>query len=145
MWITGAVCGEEVVKGNNSTSWHVGLLIFILSMVGLPQEAFPGSSVSSLLHELGIVINPWKNVDQRGFGEGMSLSWLSLPGKRKDRVKGNNSSSWHGLLLIFLGLQYLSEKLLQCRKEIFFPEIKLLLFPVGLSSLYIRGGKKNNK
>lgn len=114
-------------------------------MVGVPQEAFAGSSVSSLLHEqfsrLGIVINTWKNVHQRGFGEGMSLSWLSLPGKGRHRVKGNNSSSWHALLLIFLGLEYLSEKLLQCRKEIF-PEIKLLLFPVGLSSLYMREKKK---
>lgn len=135
---------QEEVKGNNSTSWHGLFLIFMLFMVGLPQEAFAGSSVSSLLHELGIVINAWKNVDQRGFGEGMSLSWLSLPGKGKDRVKGNNSSSWHGLLLIFLGLEYLSEKLLQRRKEIF-PEIKLLLFPVGLSSLYIRRKKKKSK
>lgn len=114
-------------------------------MVGLPQESFAGSSVPSLLHEqfsrLGIAINAWKGVDQRGIGERTSLSWLSVPGKGRDRLKGNNSSSWHGLLLIFLGLEYLSEKLLQCRKEIF-PEIKLLLFPVGLSSLYMRGKKK---
>lgn len=114
-----------------------------LSMLGVPQETLAGSSVPSLPHEqlsrLGIVINAWKKVDQ--IGGGMSLSWLSLPGKGRDRVKGNNSSSWQGLLLIFLGLEYLSEKLLQCRKEIF-PEIKLLLFPVGLSSLYMRKKKK---
>lgn len=117
-------------------------------MVRVPLEAFAGSSVSSLLHEqfsrLGIVINTWKNVCQMGFGEGMSLSWLSLPGKGRDRVKGNNSSSWHASLLIFLGLEYLSEKLLQSRKEIF-PEIKLLLFPVGLSSLGMRINKKKKK
>lgn len=93
-------------------------------MVGAPQEAFSRSSVPSLLHEqfsrLGIVINAWKNVGQRGFGEGMSLSWLSLPGKGRDRVKGNNSNSWHGLLLIFLGLEYLPEKLLHSQEGNFF-------------------------
>lgn len=52
-------------------------------MVGVSREVFAGSSVSSLLHEqfsrLGIVINAWKNVDQRGFGEGMSLYLVVNP------------------------------------------------------------------